>query len=456
MSDTTSLYVKIPPNAPEAEQNVLGSVLLDSQAINLVVDRLRSEHFYSEVHKRIYDAILDLSSRAQPIDLITLQDALRKTGQLELVGGLEYLVELAEKVVTTANLNSHATLIREKAMLRAMIKAGLDISAEGYEEPPDIEEYIDRSEKRVFDVAQDKIQRPYVAIQEVVNEAIKRIEELDKKTSDVTGIASCYYDLDHLTSGFHPGELTVLAARPSMGKTSLALNIALNAALEARQSVGIFSLEMSRQELVIRMLCSLAHVDSQKFRRGRLDHEEWLRLSGAADKLYDARIYLDDSSSINYISLRSKARRMKAMHGLDMVIVDYLQLMQAATSGRESNREQEIAQTSRALKGLAKDLSIPVITLSQLNRDLEKRADKRPQLSDLRESGAIEQDADNIIFIYRDVVYNPENTAEENIAEIILAKQRAGPTGVVKLRYAAEWTLFQNMTHDEEFDPFAG
>ncbi|RJO68068.1 MAG: replicative DNA helicase [Myxococcales bacterium] len=446
---------RVPPHSVDAEQAVLGGVLLDARSVNEVMELVHPEDFYLESHRCIYQAIAELSNHAEPIDLVTLKDRLEKLGKLETAGGVEYLSELASRVPTAAHARSYARLIKEKSLLRRAIAAGLDIVGEGFDDPPDIEEYLDQAEKKIFEVTQDKIERPFFPIRELVSEAFKRIETLDAQKGGVSGVPTGFHDLDRMTSGLQPAELIIVAARPSMGKTSLALNIALTAALEQKLSVGIFSLEMSRQELVIRMMCTLAKVDSQKFRTGHLDDKEWMRLVDAADRLNETRVYIDDTAALTVVALRSKARRMKMLHGLDMVIVDYLQLMQGSLGRkREASREQEISDISRSLKGLAKELEIPVMGLSQLNRDLEKRQDKRPQMSDLRESGAIEQDADVILFIYRDIVYNPENTDKENLAEILLSKQRSGPTGKVELRYTREFTLFENYISDEDADSY--
>ena len=438
----------------EAEQAVLGGILIDSRAVNEVGEILRPEHFYAESHRHLYAAIEELANHAQPIDFVTLKDKLEKQGTLEAAGGLEYLTELAARVPTAANVRAYARLVREKAILRQTIHAGMDIVAEGFDDPPDVEEYLDVVEKRIFDISQQKVERPYRPIREVVGEAFRRIEELDAQQGAVPGVPTGFYDLDKMTAGLQPSELIIIAARPSMGKTSLALNLAVSAALQHGKSVGVFSLEMSRQELVVRMLCSLAKVDSQKFRTGSLTDKEWMALSGAADRLSESSLYLDDSADLNVMALRSKARRMKLLHKVDLILIDYLQLMRGVGLSRDASREQEISQISRSLKALAKELEIPVVALSQLNRDLEKRMDKRPQLSDLRESGAIEQDADVILFIYRDIYYHPENVEGENKSEILVAKQRSGPTGTVTLRYFKEFTLFENFAPDEELEGY--
>ncbi len=445
-------FQRVPPHSIDGEQAVLGGILLDSRRINEVLEILRPEHFYMQSHRDIYKAMMELSDKQLPLDVVTLKDKLEGMGKLDTIGGIEYISELASMVPTAANVAVYARIIREKALLRQTIEAGIDIVSEGFEEPSDVEEFLDRAEKRLFDVTQEKLEQPYHPIKSVVKEAFKRIEQLDENTGSVVGVPTGFTKLDQMTSGFQPSELIIVAARPSMGKTSLALNIAQNAALNDGAKVGIFSLEMSRTDLVIRMMCSIGRVDSQKFRTGHLDDNEWIKLVESADRLNNAPIYLDDTAGINVMALRAKARRMKMNHGLDMVLIDYLQLMQGTSSHRDQNREQEISQISRSLKALAKELEIPVIALSQLNRDLEKRQDKRPQMSDLRESGAIEQDADVILFIYRDIVYNPDNIEKETDGELIIAKQRSGPTGIVPVRYFREYTLFDNYIRDEDAD----
>lgn len=447
-----TIMQRIPPHSVEAEQAVLGGVLLDSRRIDDVSELLLPEHFYMDSHRKIFTAILEMVNSKMPVDLLTLKATLEKHGTLEDVGGIDYISELSGKVPTAANAGTYAKLIREKATLRKVIEAGLDIVSEGFEEPAEVEEYLDSVEKRIFDISSNKISKPFHHVKGIIGDAFRRIEELDAATGEVTGVPSGFYNMDKLTTGFHPATLNIVAARPAMGKTSFALNIAQNAALNSGKRIGIFSLEMSRQELVVRMLCSLAKVDSMHFRTGNLDDDEWMQLSEAADKLNDAPIMIDDSSDLNQISIRSKARRMKQQYGLDMIVIDYLQLMSAYGLNRTANREQEISTISRSLKGLSKELEIPVIALSQLNRDLEKRQDKHPQMSDLRESGAIEQDADMIMFIYRDIVYNPDHVDMENIAEVKVAKNRSGPTGKVDLRYFKQFTLFENLYDDAYFE----
>ncbi len=449
------LLQRVPPHSIDAEQALLGGILIDANSLNMVTEIVRPEHFYQESHRHIFTAVLELSSQAAPIDLVTLKDRMEKAGVLDTVGGVEYLAELAARVPTAAHATAYARLIREKALLRNIIHAGMEIVGEGFDDPPDVEDFVDRMEKRLFDISQEKIEQPYRQIKDVVHEAFKRIEELDSHVPGAGGVNTGFYELDRMTSGLQPSELIIVAARPAMGKTSLALNIATHAALNVGAKVGVFSLEMSRNELVIRMMCALARVDSQNFRTGRLNDKEWVDLSTAADRLSATEIFIDDAADLNIMALRSKARRMKMMHGLDLVIVDYLQLMRGVGLGRDASREQEISQISRSLKGLAKELEIPVMALSQLNRDLEKRQDKRPQLSDLRESGAIEQDADVIIFIYRDSYYNPDKVEEENNAEVIVAKQRSGPTGKAEVRYFRQYTLFENAS-DEDDDAYGG
>lgn len=450
---TNTAQYKVPPHSNDAEQAVLGAVLLDQRTINVAAEMLRPEHFYRDTHAKIFQAMLDLSAQNAPIDALTLQDRLAKMGALEQIGGVEYLVDLAARCPSATNAKSYAEMIRETSIVRRMIQAGQTITGEGFDEPGDVSEYIDRSEKLVFDVANERTEQPYLPIKRLVNEAILRIEELEHTTGGISGVPTGFYALDKMTSGLQPGELIILAARPAMGKTSLALNMAISAAVDHGKSVGIFSFEMTRIEMTIRLMCSIAKIDSQKFRNGALSDSEWIKLTSAAEKLSRARIYIDDTAGQSEMAIRSKARRMQAQHGLDLIVIDYLQLMTASRTSRESKREQEISQISRSLKALAKELHLPVLALSQLNRDLEKRADKRPQMSDLRESGAIEQDADVILFIYRDIVYDKEAVDKKNDAEVIISKQRSGPTGTVYLRYVPEFTLFQNTVGDEAEHP---
>jgi len=453
----TALVQRVPPNSREAEQAVLGAILLDHSSINNILDILTPEHFYFESHAYIYEAMLKLSEERRPVDLVTMQDALKKTGRLEASGGLAYLGELSGMIPTTTGIVHYAAIVREKAMLRRMIKTGQDIVSEGYEQPEDVEEYIDRAENSVFNVGEDRLGKPYFQVSELVGDTIKLIEALEAGEGDA-GIPSNFYDLDELISGFRRGEMIVVAGRPGMGKTSLALNFATNAAIKSGKSVAIFSLEMSRHELVLRLLCSLARVNSRKFRSGKLYDDDWVRLTNAAAELEKVKIFIDDTAGLSPMEMLGKARRIKRRFGLDMVIVDYIQLMQAKNRKRDSNREQEISYISSSMKLIAKELELPVMALSQLNRELEKRTDKRPQLSDLRESGAIEQDADMILFIYRDAFYHPEiiesNRDAEHMAELIVAKHRAGPTGKAEVNYFAEFTLFENLAAEDDYTPY--
>ncbi len=449
-----AIVQRVPPHSNEAEQAVLGAVLLDSSAINNVLDIIKPEHFYFESHAYIFEAMMQLSNTRQPIDLVTMQNALKTTGHLEAIGGLAYLGELAGMIPTTTAIQHYAKIVAEKYLLRKMIKTGQDIISDGYNQPESVEEFINKAEDEVFKVGSERLGKPYYEVKDIVGEAIHTIEMLESGEVDA-GIKSGYYDIDDIISGFRSGEMIVVAGRPGMGKTSLALNFATNAAIDSGSSVAIFSLEMSRQELVIRLLCSLAHVNSRKFRSGKLTDEEWVRLTTAAGELSNVKIFIDDTAGLSPMEMLGKARRIKRRFGLDMIIVDYIQLMRAKNKRRESNREQEISYISSSMKLIAKDLEVPVMALSQLNRDLEKRNDKRPQLSDLRESGAIEQDADMIIFIYRDAFYHPDDVSEENekISELIVAKHRAGPTGKANVNYFAEFTLFENLAayREDEF-----
>lgn len=448
---------RIPPNDMKAEQAVLGGVMLDNRSIHEVMEILgKSDYFYFDSHKAVYEGILKLADQAEPIDMLTVKDALEKIGKLDMAGGFEYLTELASMVPTAAHAARYARIVREKALLRSALSVGFDILAEAYDEPENVENFLDGIEKRFSEVQQERLGQSFDKVGSVVNEAIKRIEELDASTGSIIGVPTGFYDIDKKTTGLLPGSLVILAARPSMGKTSLALNIAMNAAIDHGKRVGFFSLEMTAVELVIRMLCSLARVDSQKFKTGRLNDQEWINLTEAADRLREAPIYIDDDSFLSITEFKGKARRMAQNYGVDIVILDYLQLMNMSTGviRRDAGRQEEISYISRSLKGLAKELQIPVLTLSQLNRELEKRQDKHPQMSDLRESGALEQDADVIMFIYRDVVHNPDNTEKENVAEVNIAKQRSGPTGPVDLRYFKKYTLFENFRSDDDVEGY--
>jgi len=434
---------KIPPQQIEAEQSLLGGILIDNDGLPQALEVLRGDEFYRDAHRIIFSAIQDLFERNEPVDLVTIAALLAEQNRLEAVGGATYLASLANTVPSAANVSSYARIVNEKALLRRLIQAANEITASAYGGGKDVEAILDQAEAAIFSITESRIRNSYFSLKEVIKKSIEAIERFQEYRDVVTGVPSHYADLDKLTAGFQRSDLIIIAARPSMGKTAFALNVARNAAVEG-VPVGFFSLEMSKEQLAMRLLCSEARVDSHKIRTGFLSQQECAKLLAAAGALTDAPIYIDDTANISPLELRAKARRMMADRGLGMVVVDYLQLMK----GRENaeRREQEISEISRSLKGLAKELNIPVIALSQLNRKVEERHDKRPMLSDLRESGAIEQDADVIMFIYRDEVYN-KGTAEPGVAEVNIGKQRNGPTGGVKLAFIGSYTRFENLAY---------
>ncbi|MBI2264702.1 MAG: replicative DNA helicase [Armatimonadetes bacterium] len=435
---------KLPPQNLEAEQSVLGSLLIDKDAVAQVAEVLQSEDFYREAHRILYDTMLRLFERAEPIDVVTVAEELTRKGKLEVVGGVDALMYLINLVPNAANVRHYARIVEEKSVLRKLIRAGTQITQDSYEWTEKVDVLLDRSEASIFAVAQRKFSQFFVPVRQVLIEAFQKVEELYKRKSGITGIPTGFEDLDHITAGMQPSDLIVVAARPSMGKTSFCLNIAQHAAVKENLPIAIFSLEMSRDQLAQRMLCSEAGIDAQRLRSGRLAEVEWSKLSYALGVLSEAPIFIDDSAALTVIEVRSKARRLKAEKGLKMIVVDYLQLLRG--SSRTENRTQEISEISRGLKALAKELEVPVVALSQLSREVEKRTDKRPILSDLRESGAIEQEADVVAFIYRDDYYNPDKTDKKNIAEIIVAKQRNGPIGNIELYWQKEFTKFISLS----------
>jgi replicative DNA helicase len=446
---------KLPPQNIEAEQMVLGAILIENDSLNKVIEILSADDFYKDTHRRIFAVMLDMFETGDAIDLVTLSDALRGKTGLEAVGGASYLATLVSLVPTAANIKHHARIVREKAVLRKLIHSATDIITQSYEDSRtvvNIDELLDRAEKSIFEIAQGKIKDSFVSMKNIVGHSFAIVERLYEKKEMVTGLATGFLDLDERTSGFQQSDLIIIAGRPSMGKTAFALNIAAYAAIEKGKSVAIFSLEMSKEQLVLRMLGSESRVDAHKLRTGHLSERDWTPLSTAAGKLADAPIFIDDTAAISVLETRAKARRLKADQGLDLIIVDYLQLMRGR--GDEGSREQEISNISRSLKALAKELQVPVIALSQLNRAVETRPgkEKRPMLADLRESGAIEQDADVILFIYRDEVYNKCECpydgeclcGQRGKAEVIIGKQRNGPIGKVDLTFVNRYTRFEN------------
>ena len=437
--------LKIPPHQMEAEQSLLGGIILENAGIPAAVEILKGDEFYRDAHRVIFKTVLELFERNEPVDLVTVADHLQGKNRLEAIGGATYLVSLTEAVASAANVSAYARIVSEKALLRRLIQISNEIISWCYGGGKSVEEILDAAGASVFAVTESRVSNSYSPIRDIVKKSIETIDRLQEYRDSVSGVPSHYRDLDKLTAGFQPSDLIILAARPSMGKTAFALNLARNAALESGVPVGFFSLEMSKEALAMRLLCSEAKVNSQKIRTGFLSPQEAVQMLNAAGHFAEAPIFIDDTQSISPLELRAKARRMKADHGLGMLVVDYLQLM-TARQGRDRSREQEISEISRTLKAIAKELGVPVIALSQLNRKSEERNEKRPQLSDLRESGAIEQDADLIIFIYRDEVYNPATT-EPGVAEIIIGKQRNGPLGKVKLAYQNEYTRFEQLSY---------
>ena len=432
---------KVPPQDIEAEQAVIGSMLTDQDAVVAAIETLKPEDFYREDNKLIYSAILNIYNRAEPIDIITLKAELSSMGKLDNVGGLEYIVGLPDKVPTTANVDRYIKIVEEKSMLRNLIKTANEILSMGYDQTEDVEDVMDLAEKKIFDVMQKKSKTGYTSIKDVLVESFTKLEELYNQKQHVTGVPTGFIDLDRMTAGLHGSEFILIAARPAMGKSAFALNIATYAATRANVPVAIFSLEMSKEQVGNRILCSEALVDSNNVRTGDLNDEELSKLAETSGELSQAPIYIDDTAGITITEMRARCRKLKLEKNIGLVVVDYLQLIQG--SGKTSGREQ-IAEISRSLKILAKELEIPVIALSQLSRAVEARDDHRPMLSDLRESGSIEQDADIVMFLYRDDYYN-EDSPEKNVAEVIIAKQRAGSTGTVKLAWIGNYTKFANL-----------
>jgi replicative DNA helicase len=449
MKDIDYSLHKIPPQNLEAEQSVLGGILLDNGAINSVLEIIETGDFYSEAHRKIFSAIIELSEKNEPSDLITLSSILRDKKHLDGIGGESYLASLVDGVPSAANIAYYSKIVKEKAILRKLIGAATEILNKSYDSGADIDNVLDESEHTIFEISENKIKPTFFPIKEIIKDSFRTIEKLYEKKALITGVSSGFKKVDEITSGLQKSDLIIVAGRPSMGKTALAINIAQYAAIENEIPVAIFSLEMSKEQLAFRMLSSEARVDSQRLRKGFVGEVDWPKLTTAAGRLSEAPIYIDDTPAISVLEMKAKARRLKAERGLGLVVLDYLQLMR----GRDTSapREQEISEISRSLKSLAKELEVPVMALSQLNRQVEARSDKRPQLADLRESGAIEQDADVIIFIYRDEVYNKsEDNPERGKAEIIVGKQRNGPTGLVKLAFLNEYTRFENYAWEQE------
>lgn len=439
---------KIPPHDIEAEQAIIGSMLTDKDAVIAAVEVLQEQDFYREDNKIIYSAILNLYNRAEPIDIITLKSELKSMGKFEAVGGLEYIVQLPDKVPTTSNVEQYIKIVEEKSMLRALIKTADELITLGYDPTQEVEQVIDTAEKKIFQVMQKKNQKGYSSIKDILVDTFTQLEQLYNQKESITGVPTGFVDLDYRTSGLHNSDLILVAARPAMGKSAFALNIATNAAVRAKVPVAIFSLEMSKEQMTNRILCSEAMVDSAKVRTGKIDDDEWAKLAATSGELSEAGIYIDDTPGISIMEIRAKCRKMKLEKNIGLVVIDYLQLVQGSNK-KGGSREQEIAEISRSLKILAKEIDVPVIALSQLSRAPEQRIDHRPMLSDLRESGSIEQDADIVMFLYRDDYYN-EDTEKKNIAEVIIAKHRSGATGTVELLWLANYTKFANIERYRE------
>ena len=429
------------PSNVEAERSILGAILLDNTVCNQAIELLRREDFFLDSHRRIFDKMVSLTERLMPIDLITLSDELRRAGEFEQIGGATYIASLIDGVPRTDTIEPYAKLVKQKSMLRKLISASQQIVSLAFEEEDDADVIIDKAEHLIFQIAEDRIRQGFQYIGDVAHRRLEQIEQMAGRPEMITGVPTGFTDFDRMTSGLQRQELVVIAARPSMGKTALALNMAQYAAKNGNV-VGIFSLEMSAEQLVSRLLCSEARVDAHRLRTGYLNREEWARLADALRRLCETKVYIDDSAAVSVMEMRAKCRRLKAEHGLDLLIIDYLQLM--AGRGRMESRQQEVSQISRDLKGLAKELDVPVVALSQLSRAPEQRSEHKPQLSDLRESGAIEQDSDLVCFIFREEVYNPTDE-NQGTAELIIGKQRNGPTGVVPLAFLKEFTRFENM-----------
>ncbi|MDE5414140.1 replicative DNA helicase [Alkalihalobacterium chitinilyticum] len=444
---------RTPPQNIEAEQAVLGAIFLEEQALVTASERLIPEDFYRSAHQRIYEVMLSLAEKGEPVDLITVTSDLQDRNWLDDIGGVSYLSDLANAVPTAANIDYYSRIVEEKSLLRRLIRVATNIAADGYTSEDEVDAILDTAEKTILDVAQRKNSGAFIAIKDVLVETYDRIEALEKQSGEITGIPTGFVELDRMTAGFQRNDLIIVAARPSVGKTAFALNIAQNVATKTDENVAIFSLEMSAGQLVQRILCAEGNIDAQKMRTGQLEPEDWQKLTMAMGSLSKAGIYIDDTPGVKVNDIRAKCRRLKQEKGLGMILIDYLQLIQGSGRGGE-NRQQEVSEISRTLKAIARELEVPVIALSQLSRGVESRQDKRPMMSDIRESGSIEQDADIVAFLYRDDYYDKESE-NKNIIEIIIAKQRNGPVGTVELAFVKEYNKFVTLDrrHDESSIP---
>lgn len=436
---------RTPPHNMEAEQSVIGAVFLEPEAFSTASEKLVPEDFYRAAHQRIFAAMMKLADRGEPIDVITVTSYLNDVKQLDEVGGVVYLTQLAESVPTAANIEFYCNIVEEKALLRRLIRTATDIVTSSFENEDGVADVLNDAEKNILEVSGQKNSGAFKSIKDVLIDVYDNIEQLHLQKGDVTGIPTGFRDLDKITSGFQRSDLIIIAARPSVGKTAFALNVAQSVAVNTDENVAIFSLEMGADQLVQRMLCAEGNIDAQRMRNGQLEPEDWSKLTMAMGSLSNAGIYIDDSPGIRVSEIRSKCRRLKQEHGLGMIMIDYLQLIQGSGKSGE-NRQQEVSEISRSLKGLARELDVTLIALSQLSRGVESRQDKRPMMSDLRESGSIEQDADIVGFLYRDDYYDKESE-KQNIIEIILAKQRNGPVGTVELAFVKEYNKFVDLDH---------
>ncbi len=454
MPDAAVASDRVPPQNLEAEISVLGAVLQDNAALLKAMEILRPADFYKEAHRKIFSACLDLFERSEPVDLVTIANELMRQKRFEEVGGAAYLASLVDAVPTAANVGYHARIVKDKALLYALIQKATGVVGRAYADTDEVDDLLDWAEQQIFEISQDKVSRSFVPVKGILKGTFQLIEKLYDRKSHVTGVPTGFAKFDEMTAGLQAAELVVVAGRPSMGKTSFCLNIAEHAAMQEQIPVAIFSLEMSKEQLVQRMLCSVAKVDSHKLRTGYLSDADWPRLTTGAGRLSEAPIFIDDTAGISLLEMRAKARRLKGEQGLGLVIIDYLQLITGR--GRVESRQQEISEISRSLKAMAKELNVPVVALSQLSRAVESRQPPRPQLSDLRESGAIEQDADVVTFLYRPALYrarkeeDPEEP-EDNTTEVIIGKQRNGPTGTVYLTFLREYTRFEDQERQREY-----
>ncbi|MBI5149388.1 MAG: replicative DNA helicase [Candidatus Omnitrophica bacterium] len=436
--------IRIPPQNVEAEKSVLGALLIDDEAIGAAIEILDETWFYEDANRRIFRAVVDLYGQRKKVDLVTLSDKLKNDGALEEVGGVTYLSFLIDLVPSAANIEHYANIVKEKGILRRLIKNATNIIAESYESTGNVEQVVDNAERLIFEIADLKQRQKAIHIKDLVRRSIETLDILYQRKQHVTGVATGFEKFDHITAGLQSSDLIIIAGRPSMGKSALAISIAEHVGIEGKKAVAVFSLEMSKEQLVQRMLCSQARVDAHKVRSGFLSPSDWPKLTAAAGRLSESKIFIDDTPAISALELRAKARRLKANQGVELIVLDYLQLMRSTIPS--DNRQQEISEISRSLKALARELSVPVIALSQLSRAVESRQDHKPQLSDLRESGAIEQDADLVVLLMREEYYNP---TEENkgIADVMIAKQRNGPVGTVKLAFIKEYMRFENLAY---------